>query len=434
IGNHALVFSGFSFKSKDFSRSGIPVVKIKNVKNREVDLTDTEFFPDSKVSVKHSKFFIQDRDVLIAMTGQGSVGRVGRIRITGGKKVLLNQRVGKFVTDPIRLNLAFLFHVISTPRYEQILFDAGSGSGQPNLSPSIIGSVKIPMPPLEKQEAIANILDALDDKIELNRRINATLEAMAQAIFKSWFVDFDPVRAKMEGKQPYGMDTDTTALFPDSLEDSELGLIPKGWEVSQLGSLSHILNGFAFKSKDYCGTEGVRVLRTKNFSDSGHAAKKADDVFLPNSFLESHAEYTCRAFDFHLVMVGASVGKTSILLPNMLPALRNQNMWCFRPKEQMESRIYLNYSVRRKAENVLSWADGSARSFFRKSDFKRHKILLPAEALLRDFERISHSYFAMVACNTSENEKLTALRDTLLPKLMSGELRVKEAEKILEEK
>ena len=131
-------------------------------------------------------------------------------------------------------------------------------------------------------------------------------------------------------------------------------------------------------------------------------------------------------------MVGASVGKTSLLLPHMLPLLRNQNMWCFRPKKTMLSKYYLNISVQRKIKEVMSWADGSARSFFRKSDFNRHEIILPPEDSLKRFDELAHSYYLKIAHNAAENETLEAIRDALLPKLLSGELKIGDAEKFIE--
>jgi len=327
----------------------------------------------------------------------------------------------------------FVYYLARFPEFRNFAIVRMEGSsGRQRVPAPTLKKYVFACPSYDEQRAIAHILGSLDDKIELNHRMNRTLEAMARAIFKSWFVDFDPVRAKAEGR-PTGLPDDIAALFPDSFEDSELGEIPKGWEISDLGALSHILNGFAFKSKDYCGPEGIRVLRTKNFTQSGYASKNTDDVFLPKSFLSSHKQYICEPFDFHLVMVGASVGNTTLLLPNMLPALRNQNMWCFRPKKTMPSKFYLNYAVQQKVESVMSWADGSARSFFRKSDFRKHKIIVPTEDLLRFFEGKIKGYFDLIAANTAENETLASLRDTLLPKLISGELRVPDAEKFVEE-
>jgi type I restriction enzyme S subunit len=152
------------------------------------------------------------------MTGQGSVGRVGKIRILDSKKILLNQRVGKFAVDNINLDNNYLYYIISSPLYESILFNAGTGSGQPNLSPQDILSVEIPYPDIKEQKAIAATLSALDDMIELNNQINKTLEEMAQAIFKSWFVDFEPFKN-------------------GEFEESELGLIPKGWRVGAIDEL-----------------------------------------------------------------------------------------------------------------------------------------------------------------------------------------------------
>jgi type I restriction enzyme S subunit len=128
-----------------------------------------------------------------------------------------------------------------------ILESHATGSTFKEISGSIVKSIKVPVPPLPEQKAIARILSSLDDKIELNQEMNRTLEAQARAIFKSWFVDFDPVRAKMEGRQPAGMDAATAALFPDAFEESQLGMIPKGWEVKPLDRVANFLNGLALQ-------------------------------------------------------------------------------------------------------------------------------------------------------------------------------------------
>lgn len=162
IGTGAKVFSGFAFKSKDLNdEEGIPVVKIGNIHDRKVTLNGSQFFPEELVNEKLDRFFLEDRDVLIAMTGQGSVGRVGQLRLNG-EKALLNQRVGKFVVDGKNLDKDYLYFVISSPRYEKILFDTGTGSGQPNLSPNQILSVEIPFPRIEIQMKISEILRSLN--------------------------------------------------------------------------------------------------------------------------------------------------------------------------------------------------------------------------------------------------------------------------------
>ena len=189
--------SGYAFKGKNFGSSGYPVIKIKNIQNRKVTTSGAQYVPENVITEKLEKFKLAHGDVLIAMTGQGSVGRVGRLEISKNETPYLNQRVGKFVADEKLLNIDFLYYILSTKEYESYLFSAGSGSGQPNLSPSIIQSVEIPFPPYDTQSYIGRILRDIDDKIALNTLTNQTLEQIAQALFKSWFVDFDPVKAKI---------------------------------------------------------------------------------------------------------------------------------------------------------------------------------------------------------------------------------------------
>ena len=262
--------SGFAFKSSEFGNIGHPVIKIKNIQSGKVTTEDSQFVSEEIINERLSKFLLNNRDVLIAMTGQGSVGRVGQLRIDSGERPVLNQRVGRFDPDEIGLNRDYLYYVISTKMYEDYFFMAGSGSGQPNLDPDTILSVGIPFPDYEDQLEIAKIFRAIDDKIELNRQINQTLEQIAQAIFKSWFVDFEPVRAKIAAKQN-GQDPEraairaisgktdeqldqlspdqlqqlaaTATLFPDELVDSELGEIPKGWKEKKVSDWGDVVCG-----------------------------------------------------------------------------------------------------------------------------------------------------------------------------------------------
>ena len=405
IGYGASVFSGFAFKSSDLKGEGIPVIKIGNIQNRVVDYSNTQFFPEEKVTSRHEKYFLSDGDVLIAMTGQGSVGRVGKIRILDSKKILLNQRVGKFAVDNINLDNNYLYYIISSPLYESILFNAGTGSGQPNLSPQDILSVEIPYPDIKEQKAIAATLSVLDDMIELNNQINKTLEEMAQAIFKSWFVDFEPFKN-------------------GEFEESELGLIPKGWKIVELEEICSIQNGFAFKSSDYQDT-GCRLIRTTNITSNGYVNNN-DIKFLPQSFYESekYKNYRFECFDTVLVMVGASIGKIGLITEYNLPSLQNQNMWRFRANNREISSVYIHYVVRRVNEFVSNWATGSARDFYRKESFQRAKCVLPPKNVMKEFRLLTDSLFIQISSNIMENALLLEIRDILLPKLMSGEIRV----------
>jgi len=320
----------------------------------------------------------------------------------------------------------FLFYFLKTKITE--LQKNSHGAVFDTITTNTFKIISINLPPLDEQKVIASVLGALDDKIENNRRMNETLEEMARAIFKSWFVDFDPVHAKAAGNAPVHMDAETAALFPSSFGDDGL---PVGWEKKELGSLAQVLNGYAFKSSDYV-KEGLFVLRTKNFGDARSAERLADDVYLPEKFAEDYQKYLCEPFDFHVVMVAASLGKTSYIFPHMLPALRNQNMWCFRPAKGFPYRFFLNLSIEDKITHVIGWGSGSARDFFKKADFVKHQITICENSILDQFEKTAASLFKKIAANHHQNETLAELRDTLLPKLMSGEIRVKDAKRTVE--
>lgn len=419
IGYGASVYSGFAFKSEDFGDAGIQVVKIKNVNNRVVDLTDTTYLPTTKLTAKHSKFFLEDRDVLIAMTGQGSVGRVGRISLDKNKKALLNQRVGKFTTITDKLDIAYLFYVISTPHYEQILFDAGSGSGQPNLSPQTICSVEIPFPPIEIQRAIAHILGTLDDKIELNRRMNETLEAMARALFKAWFVDFEPVRAKLEGRWRRGqslpgLPAHLYDLFPDRLVESKLGEIPEGWETGILGNvLEHPRRS---KRPEEIAPETPYIALE-------HMPKRC--IALAEWGAANGLESTKYEFKrgeilfgklrpyFHKVGVAPIDGVCStdiVVLAPMSPA------WYGFVLAHVSSDMFVEYT------NAGSTGTKMPRTNW--SEMSRYIIVLPPEKVAATFNRYTQPMSDEIIVKIHKSKFLARLRNTLLPKLISGDLRI----------
>lgn len=206
IGDAFMLTPGYAFKSSDFVSSGIPLLKIKNVKAGAIVLDDLSFVDEDFVQTK-SSFLIRHGDILITLSGNridGSretwVGKVAQFRING--QYLLNQRVG--ILRPkhqASVDTRCCAYLMGADEYQQLFIAiATSSGGQANLSSTQILNAEIGLPPLEDQRAIAHILGTLDDKIELNRRMNETLEAIARALFTSWFVDFDPVRAKAAGR------------------------------------------------------------------------------------------------------------------------------------------------------------------------------------------------------------------------------------------
>lgn len=406
------VFSGFAFKSNDFTEEGIPVIKIKNVNNRVVDLSETQYFPEIKVTDKHQKFFLKDKDVLIAMTGQGSVGRVGRIRLKNGEIALLNQRVGKFVTDEKNLSQDYLFYVLSSPIYEQILFDTGTGSGQPNLSPKLILQTEIPLPPYNIQRKIGKILSAIDEKIHLNNEINRILEAMGQAIFRHWFVHFE---FPDKNGQPY-------KSSGGEMVDSELGEIPVGWKVGTLADLCE-LNSNSWTPKtmpekiyyvDLANTKNGIILDIQVF-DATKAPSRAKRILSPGDTIFGTVRPGNRSF----TLIGDQnhlTGSTgfAVLTPND-PKLREI--------------VYLITTSEENINRLIHLADGAAYPAVRPNVVTDEICFLPAEQVTKSFHNIIGPLFDLIISNQNEIVNLSKIRDLILPKLMSGKIRVTESVK-----
>lgn len=292
--------------------------------------------------------------------------------------------------------------------------NATSGSVQDNINLEFLKKLKFNIPKIEEQNRITNILLCLDEKIELNNQMNKTLEEMAQALFKRWFIDFEFPNEEGEPYKSSG----------GEMVESELKVIPKGWEIREIGEISEIQNGFAFKAPEYVN-DGIKVLRTLNINDYGYFENN-NVVFLPNDYHnEKYSKYQFKEFDCALVMVGAGIGKIGIVLANTAGALQNQNMWRFRTRDADNvPQIFLNYMVQEAQRISQNWGNGSAREFYRKDSFSKIKVIMPSYEYLQKFNRLVLPLFNCISRNAVENERLIDTRDSLLPKLMSGEIRV----------
>lgn len=308
-----------------------------------------------------------------------------------------------FIANKNKCDVYFIEYMFRFLRRK--LKNEATGSVQDNINLQTLERLEFLLPPLAEQKRIAQVLNSLDDKIENNRKINQCLEQMAQAIFKSWFVDFEP----------WG------------------GVMPNDWKKTQFGEISTIQNGYAFKSEDYCD-DGCRMIRTTNICDG--YVNNDDLINLPKSFYSDckYKNFIFKCFDTVLVMVGASVGKIGLITKKNIPSLQNQNMWRFRPKKDNISVLYVHYYTKLINDSVRSWSNGSAREFYRKDIFKKAPCFLPTDSIMSDFNLKTLHLFKKISNNLEENEKLAEIRDTLLPKLLSGEIRIPEAEKIVEEK
>ncbi|WP_210467264.1 restriction endonuclease subunit S [Vibrio crassostreae] len=416
IGDIAQVFDGPHATPKKIE-AGPYFLSISSLENGKLDLSKSAHVSDEDFKKWTRRVTPEEGDILFSYET-----RLGEVAMMpAGITACLGRRMGLLRPDRSKILPEYLLYAYQSPPFQETIRSKTiHGATVDRIALKELPSFQIQVPPLSVQEKIVNVLKGYDRKLMLNSETNQTLEEMAQAIFKSWFVDFDPVKAKMNGERPEGMDAATASLFPEKLVESELGLIPEGWEVTKLSKVIDLLNGFAFKSPDYV-KEGTFVLRTKNFDSSNSVERLGDDVYLPDEFLESHKKYLCEAYDYHVVMVAASIGKTGMIYPHQLPALRNQNMWCFRPKNE-SLRFYTKYMVDGLVKLNMGLASGSARAFFKKGDFNSYEFALPSSELLTKFNDVVGNLVKQKGSLLNQNVQLAAMRDTLLPKLLSGEI------------
>lgn len=295
------------------------------------------------------------------------------------------------------------------------LLASATGSTFPNVSRNQIQEIECALPPLAEQKAIAAVLGALDDKIELNRRMNATLEAMARALFQSWFVDFDPVRAKLDGRPPAALDPTTAALFPEHFDHKVEGVIPTGWRATTLGEVIEISDS---KRIPLSGRE--REARQGKYPYHG-AASVMDYV---DDFL----------FDGIYALMGED---GSVINEDGTPVLQyvwgkfwvNNHAHVLRGKNGISTEHVL---LHLKGSIIAPFVNGAVQPKLNQGNMNRIPFMIPAPEIGQAFSKAIDPLFAQIRANTEQSRTLATLRDTLLPKLLSGELSVGDEERQIE--
>jgi type I restriction enzyme S subunit len=423
LGDEVDLLTGFPFKSERYTNSpdGIPLVRGDNIVQGTMRWDGVKRWPVSE-SEEHGLFQLHEGDVVLAMDRPWIEAGLKYAAISKHDlPCLLVQRTAR-LRGRAHLDTGFLRYLIGSLEFTQHIHSITTGTAVPHISGRHIKDFTFALPPLPEQRAIASILGALDDKIELNRRMNATLEAMARALFQSWFVDFDPVHAKSEGRQPEGMDADTAALFPAEFEESELGMIPKGWEVKSLPEAIEVNPRRILKS----GTIAP-YLDMKNLPTQGHSAEDVVD----------------RQFSS-----GTKFQNGDTLLARITPCLENgktgfvdfledgQIGWgsteyiVFSPKVPFPPQFgyFLARSDALRSHAIQNMTGTSGRQRVPSECFNTFLLTVPPFNIAECFAKITTPLMAKIKTNTDQSRTLAVLRDTLLPRLLSGELSVRAAQ------
>lgn len=443
---------GSQLHTSDYKELGFPVVMPTNLGEGGIDQSGiARIGADDVERLSQHKLKVDD----IVFSRRGDVTKNALVRHheagwlcgTGCLKVRLGD---ESIASP-----KFISHCLRMPEIKEWLIRHAVGATMPNLNTGILASVPIRLPPLDVQLGISILLGALDDRITLLRETNATLEAIAQALFKSWFVDFDPVHANAAAKAdqhsggngqtgtspgsqtdpaaqrtPQALDPATAALFPDSFEESELGLVPKGWRVKPIGDVVDCLGGGTPDTKessywepaehawttpkDLSGLQSPVLLSTeRKLSTLGLA--KVSSGLLPAGTL--------------LLSSRAPIGYLAIA---QMPVAVNQGYIAI-PRGGELPPIYMLFWCRQNMDGIKNRANGSTFMEISKKAFRPIPALVPSAEVLGAFANIADPLFERLVENERQAQTLTQLRDTLLPRLISGQLRLPDTEQAINE-
>jgi type I restriction enzyme S subunit len=326
-------------------------------------------------------------------------------------------------------NAKFISHCLRLPKIKEWLIRHSVGATMPNLNTGILSAVPIDLPPLQTQIEIATILGALDDRIALLRETNATLEAIAQALFKSWFVDFDPVHAKQQGNQPEGMDADTAARFPASFEESELGLIPTGWNVTRVGDVAEVVKGKSYSSKDLAVSHDTALVSLKSFARGGGfrldgfkpytGSYKPNQVVVEGDLIIAYTDVTQAA---------ELIGKPAIVVgvTEYQTLVASLDVGIIRPKMELSYRQFLYGLFRTETFQAHTFAHTSGTTVLHlaKDGVGSFQFANPPIEVIRAFAVVAETIASRCQTNIDQIRTLATLRDTLLPRLISGQLRL----------
>ncbi len=313
------------------------------------------------------------------------------------------------------VNQDYLYYFLTSPAGQQLAKSNDNGSAQPNLSAKTLSKYPLLVPSFEEQQSIVNTLNAIDNKIEVNTKLNQTLEEMAQAIFKSWFVDFDPVKAKMNGVQPEGMDAATVSLFPEKLVESELGLIPDGWELTNIGKVSE-----CFDKK--------RIPLSKRQREQKQGS-------IPYYGATSVMDYVDEAiFDDIYLLIGedGSVMKddgTPFIQYIWGPAWVNNHAHVLQGIKSVSTEQLMLFF---QQTNINAYVTGAVQLKINQRNMNSIPFIKAPKEINERFYDVVAPLYAKIRAIKEENEQLAKLRDTLLPKLLSGEIELRQAQELAE--
>lgn len=417
----------------DFCDTGVRVLSAKNIKDGHIDFSTEVRYVSEEMYDRWMPIKLEVGDVLL--TSEAPLGETAFLR--DDADFCLGQRLFALRPNPELVHSRYLYYALRSHRMQHRLNARATGTTAQGIRQSELLQVLLDFPQdIKEQRAIAAILGALDDKIELNRRMNATLEAIARTLFKSWFVDFDPVRAKAAGEQPPGLAPHIADLFPDEFVDSELGAIPKGWKVGTLGDLMRLDKGLSYKGA-FLTPEGIPMINLGCFLGQGRFSDESikyysgdyrrqhvihiGDLLIANTDITQKREVLGSP-----ALVPPNQGAKQLLFTHHVFAARfgpDKTAW-----KLFAFFLLLQDEFRGRASG---FATGTTVLALPRDAVLGLKFVVPPIESVLKFKSIVERLIEKQWHNTRCSRTLAALRDTLLPKLISGELRVRDAARVI---
>ena len=396
--------------AKDFREDGVPLVRLAGLSRGASVLAGCNYLDPESSAKRWDQFRLEFGDVLLSTSAS-----LGRIAVVGEEGIGAVPYTGIIRMRPrdTTVHRPFIRYLLEGPDFQQQCEVVGVGSVIRHFGPMHLRQMTLKIPPLPEQRAIAHILGTLDDKIELNRRMNHTLEAMAQAIFQDWFVDFGPVRAKLEGSDPY-LPPELWNLFPDRLVDSESGEIPEGWDVSSLGKCFNLTMGQSPPGSTYNDYEGLPFFQGS--SDFGPR-------FPTNRKFCTAPTRTAEADDT-LVSVRAPVGTLNMAwekccIGRGVAALRHKS-------GSSPFSYYSAWTIQSEFQQYEQ--TGTVFGAITKKQLEAVQTISPPDQLVREFDTLVKPLEGRLKNQVSESRSLASQRDRLLPKIITGVLRARAGE------
>lgn len=417
---------GSDIKTDNFVPKGVPVIRGVNLTNGRFHGEGFVFLTEEKANdLANANAFPGD----LVFTHRGTLGQVGLIPNQPFSRYVVSQSQMKLACNKQKALSEFIYYFFKSPAGQAALLANTSQTGVPAISRPVtsLKAIRLRLPPIAEQRAIAHILGTLDDKIELNRRQNETLEAMARALFKAWFVDFEPVRAKMEGRWQRGqslpgLPAHLYDLFPDRLVESELGEIPEGWEMRSLDSIANYLNGLALQKfppeseDEFLPVIKIAQLRAGNTTGADKASTriKPEYVVVDGDVLFSWS------------------GSLEVEVWNGGRGALNQHL--FKVTSAEVPKWFYFFATRHHLSDFRAIAAGKATTMghIQRKHLTDARIAVAPPESMKKFDAVIASLFDQLVSNAQQSRTLAQLRDTLLPKLIAGELRIQDAERFIE--